>query len=77
MITNNLTDEEAARLAILIEKAGEIVQIGCKILRHGYERTNNGKLPHPNRWMLELELADLLAMFYRMSAEGDLKGFDR
>lgn len=56
--SNKLTDAEAERLAILIEECGEVVQIACKILRHGFASYHPSGGP-ANREELEKELGDL------------------
>lgn len=54
-----LKPDEIERLALLMEEAGEVVQICGKILRHGYEshHPNGGE---SNREELNKELGDLL-----------------
>lgn len=69
---NNLTEPEQERLVILIEEATEVAQVGCKILRHGYESDNRGKLLETNRKSLERELSDLLWSFTNMGEHGDI-----
>jgi hypothetical protein len=70
---NALTEAEQERLAILIEECGEVVQAGCKILRHGYGSTNpNIPLSENNRQMLERELGDLMHAMNRMVEQHDL-----
>lgn len=71
---NKLSEAEQERLAILCEECAEVQQIVCKILRHGYESDNNGKLPETNRQMLERELGDLIHAANRMFSIGDLSG---
>ena len=68
---NQLTPAEEERLAMLMEECSEIIQIGCKILRHGYasyhpqdpQRTSNRRL-------LEKEVEDAKAIMELM--RGDL-----
>lgn len=64
---NELTEAEQERLAILIEECSEVIQIGCKILRHGYE-SFNPTIPQSetNRAALERELGDLFHAYHRM-----------
>jgi hypothetical protein len=70
---NRLTEAEQERLAILIEEAGEIVQSGCKILRHGYESTNPVTgAEETNREALQREIGDLGHAVRRMIDEADL-----
>jgi NTP pyrophosphatase (non-canonical NTP hydrolase) len=70
---NDLTEAEQERLAVLIEECGEVVQIACKILRHGYESVNpiTGN-PETNRQGLERELGDLGHAVLRMEAAADI-----
>ena len=69
---NDLTEAELERLAILIEECGEVIQAGTKILRHGYESNNRGKLTETNRQALQREIGDLFHAFTRMEVAGDL-----
>ncbi len=69
---NGLTEAEQERLAILIEECSEVIQIGCKILRHGYASDNDGKLLEPNRKSLERELGDLGHAISRMETAADI-----
>ncbi len=69
---NGLTEAQVERLAILCEECAEVQQIICKILRHGFDSDNNGKLPETNRQMLERELGDCLHALNRMVATGDI-----
>ena len=73
---NALTEAEAERLAILCEECAEVQQIVCKILRHGYDSDNNGKLPETNRQMLARELGDLLHAANRLFSADDVNGFE-
>ena len=50
---NKLTEAEQERLVILAEECSEVIQIVCKILRHGYDSDDDGKLLEPNRKSLE------------------------
>lgn len=70
---NRLTEAEQERLAILVEECGEVVQIGCKILRHGYE-SFNPTIPNPdtNREALEKELGHVLYILFTMVDRCDL-----
>lgn len=58
---NQLNAGEEERLAIALEEMGEATQIIGKILRHGYESTNRGRMRTTNRRLLEKELGDVLA----------------
>lgn len=53
---NGLTEAQAERLAVLIEECGEVVQIACKILRHGYESCHPLAFSGSNREELEKEI---------------------
>lgn len=70
-----LTEAQRERLEMLIEEAGEIVTIGTKILRHGYDSYHPADpAKEPNRNHLEREVADVMTVFERMVAEGDVEG---
>lgn len=72
---NQLTPEEAERLAMLAEEAAEVIQVVGKILRHGYGSKHPDNLDGPdNRAMLRRELADLQAVTTMMTYAGDLPG---
>jgi NTP pyrophosphatase (non-canonical NTP hydrolase) len=69
---NELTPAEAERLACLLEECAEVQQIVGKILRHGYESYNpNDAKKLTNRWLLEMELGDLLAVVSMMSLDNE------
>lgn len=71
----NLTEAQRERLEMLIEEAGEIVTIGTKILRHGYDNhhpDDPGKVT--NRDHLDREIEELLAVANRMVCERELPG---
>ena len=54
--SNDLTDAEVERLAVLAEEMGEAIQCIGIILRHGYESWNPAVRASPNnRRMLEIE----------------------
>jgi NTP pyrophosphatase (non-canonical NTP hydrolase) len=69
---NGLMPAEAERLAILAEECAEVIQAVAKILRHGYESDNFGRLPETNREALERELGDLGHAAKRMESAGDI-----
>lgn len=79
--TNNLTQAELERLAILAEEMGEALQIIGKIVRHGYESYNptlvqnqmDGVAKLTNRDMLEKELGDVSAAINLMNLGGDIE----
>lgn len=70
---NELSEAETERLAIVIEECGEVIQAGCKILRHGYESHNplvsNRKT---NRESLAREIGDLLHAVNRLTECNDV-----
>ena len=71
--SNELTDAEVERLAILAEEMGEAQQIIGKILRHGYESYNPVvDTGLTNRRMLEKELGHVQHAIERMSEARDV-----
>lgn len=68
----SLSPNEAERLEMLAEEAGEVVQAVTKILRHGYESYHPQAPAASNRKMLNTELGDLIAVHVLMMTEGDL-----
>lgn len=68
-----LSEAERERLEMLVEEAGEIVQIGCKILRHGYDSCHPDDLTQTNRALLVGELADLFAVAASMMVAGEIQ----
>lgn len=69
---NGLTEAQQERLVILIEECAEVIQAGCKVLRHGYESNNKGALHETNRQRVQRELGDLWHSLGRMAAASDL-----
>lgn len=69
---NKLSPPEAERLAILSEELGGAVQAVGKILRHGYESNNNGKIKTTNRITLMRELGHVNAAIRMMKKAGDI-----
>jgi MazG nucleotide pyrophosphohydrolase domain len=69
---NKLTEAEQERLAILIEECSEVIQVACKILRHGYDSDNKGQLQETNRRSLERELGDVRYIVAEMIDACDL-----
>lgn len=68
-----LTEAEQERLVILIEECGEVIQSGCKILRHGYENYNPTTVDgETNRQSLEREIGDLMHAVERMEIAHDV-----
>lgn len=76
---NGLRPDEAERLAMLAEEAGEIVQAVGKILRHGYESRHPANPIFTNREALCMEVTDLLAVVELMDGDfgaGDERDLD-
>jgi len=71
--SNELTDAEIERLAVLLEEMGEAQQAIGKILRHGYESynpvVNTGMT---NRRELERELGDVRLAIQMLCEAGDV-----
>lgn len=68
-----LDPDERERLAILIEECAEVIQIACKILRHGYESYHPNRPEGPNnRGELEKELGDVRYAMIAMATAGDV-----
>lgn len=68
---NNLTPAETERLTLLIEEMSEVIQIVCKILRHGYYST------HPdsgvtNKELLEKESGDVDRIYHMLLDNKDV-----
>lgn len=69
----DLTKKQEELLTMLIEEAGEIVQIGCKILRHGYDSYNPfDEHKTPNRKLLENEILDINSVIHMMKNNKDI-----
>ena len=72
---NNLTPAETERLAILVEECGEVVQIGMKILRHGYQNHHpEDPEKQSNRMLLAGELGHVIYAIKTMIKEKDVSG---
>lgn len=69
---NALSEAEQERLVIVAEECGEVIQAICKVLRHGYDSNNKGKLPETNRQQLSREVADLQHAILRLQSNGDI-----
>jgi NTP pyrophosphatase (non-canonical NTP hydrolase) len=70
---NDLTPQEAERLALLAEEAGELIQAIGKILRHGYESYNPDDVDAgENRVQLCKEIADIEYAVTLMLDAGDI-----
>lgn len=71
---NKLSEAEEERLTLLAEECAEVIQIVCKIKRHGYRSRHPAGGP-VNRELLEKEMGDvefamnLLAENHDVSAE--------
>lgn len=73
MPIHDLSDAEVERLAMLIEECGEIIQIACNILRHGYEPKHPHHAPSAtNRMLLEMEIGDARSSMALMAFHGDI-----
>jgi NTP pyrophosphatase (non-canonical NTP hydrolase) len=71
--TNELTDAEAERLAVLLEEMGEAQQCIGKILRHGYESYNPvTRTDRTNRRELEQELGDVTFAIQQLANARDV-----
>jgi hypothetical protein len=70
---SQLSDAELERLAILAEECAEVIQVIGKILRHGYESDNHGKLPQTNRQHLEEEIGNVRCIIEKMVTANDLR----
>lgn len=76
--SNELTDAQAERLALLIEECGEVIQACAKILRHGYESYNPlepVKTSASNREMLATEIGHIQHAVARMVKAGDIRAW--
>jgi NTP pyrophosphatase (non-canonical NTP hydrolase) len=74
--SNQLTDAQAERLAILLEEMGEAQQAIGKILRHGYDSFNPDFAPvSNNRDDLARELGDVQYAINILIGNGDLDRF--
>lgn len=70
---NGLCPDEAERLAMLAEEAGEIVQAVGKVLRHGYESHHPDNPNLSNRDLLAMEITDFLAVVELMEGDSILR----
>jgi NTP pyrophosphatase (non-canonical NTP hydrolase) len=71
-LTNNLSEAEIERLALLGEECGEVQQAIGKVLRHGYESTHADYNFIKNRDLLRKEVLDLMAIT-RLMFDNDLE----
>jgi hypothetical protein len=72
---NKLTPAEHERLALLVEECGEVVQIGMKIMRHGYDSAHPEHPEIDNRGLLEKEIGHVIHAVHLMMSSNDL--YDR
>lgn len=74
MAFNELSDEQAERLALLLEELGESQKAIGKILRHGYNSHNpdHGNEYKTNQIELEIELGDVMCAVDLLCESGDL-----
>lgn len=70
MSFNQLSAEEAERLAILLEELGEAQQAIGKVLRHGYDVGSPFETVD-NRYNLERELGHVVHAYHRMCRADD------
>jgi hypothetical protein len=63
---NRLTPAEDERLALVSEECAEVIQIICKIQRHGYESYHPDDDNMNNRGLLTKELGDLRHVIERL-----------
>ena len=68
-----MNNDQHERLSMLLEEAGEVIQICGKVLRHGYDSSNPLE-DHTgtNKELLEKELQDLYTLMYIMSERNDI-----
>ena len=72
---NGLTPAETERLAILVEECGEVVQIGMKVLRHGYQNYHpEDPEKQSNRMLLADELGHVIYAMKEMISNKDISG---
>lgn len=71
--SNQLTDGQTERFALLAEEMGEAIQVIGKILRHGLRSYNpHDKAQTSNRQLLEKELGDVLYACTLLCESNDL-----
>ncbi len=69
---NQLTPDEAERLAMLAEECAEVIQIIGKVLRHGYDSHHPSDPAVSNRLLLTRELVDLESVVRAMVRHGEI-----
>lgn len=73
MNVNKLTEAQIERLALLVEECGEVIQIACKVLRHGYFSDDPTREDsNCNLDLLEKELGDVYCAIALMMHAGDI-----
>lgn len=73
----NIPEDVRERLEMLIEEASEVIFIGTKILRHGFDSFHPDNPFYLNGDMLEDELVDLLTLVDQMVANKDINNDPR
>jgi NTP pyrophosphatase (non-canonical NTP hydrolase) len=71
---NALSDAEDERLTLLSEECAEVIQVICKIQRHGYESAHPDNLIVTNRNLLQKELGHVAAAATLLSHAADIQG---
>lgn len=71
----DMTNAQRERLEMLIEEAAEIIQVGTKILRHGYQ-SHHPNSSVTNRLDLEKELIQFWTVYERMAHHGEIGRLD-
>ena len=71
---NQLTEAEQERLVRYMEECAEVIQIGAKILRHGFESTHPDGGP-TNRELLEMESGHVMSSLRSMIGFCDLASY--
>lgn len=67
-----MTEAQRERLTMLIEECSEVQKECTKILRHGYDNYHPDEPHITNKYNLEKELSDLLAILMIMISKDDL-----
>lgn len=67
-----MTPAEQERLDMLAEEAAEIIQIICKIKRHGVDSYHPADPSMSNKDLLKEELIDFSTILIQMCKEGDI-----
>ncbi len=72
--SNQLTDAESERLALLAEECAEVIQVIGKVLRHGFESHDPTKeaFRPTNRELLEAEIGHVRHAIDRMTRAHDV-----